>query len=196
MSKTSTEAILPSPNTVTGRIFVQHLNGVLTDKIGRSSTFLKKFWDRYPQGQAVVNGNVFEHLVSVLLYRQNIRPLYQQVNIAFVPNVIFDLAVYTEKHGPVVLSLKTSLRERYKQVDLEGTVLKNVHRRARTFLVTADREEARNVNRKIDSHEVQGIEKVIYAFGKDMDDLVFELRDLKMTEPGTADILQQIRKLT
>lgn len=196
MSETSTESILPSLNTVTGRIFAQHLDGVLTDKIGKSSTFLKKFWDRYPKGQAVVNGNVFEHLVSVLLYRQNIRPLYQQVSIAFVPNVIFDLAVYTEKHGPVVLSLKTSLRERYKQVDLEDTVLKNVHRRARTFLITAELEEARNVNRKIDSHEVQGIEKVIYAFGKDMDDLVFELRDLKMTEPGTADILQQIRKLT
>lgn len=195
MSVTSTGSILPSPNTVTGRVFVQHLDGVLTDKIGKSSTFLKKFWDRYPQGQAVVNGNVFEHLVSVLLYRQNIKPLYQQVSIAFVPNVIFDLAIYTEKHGPVILSLKTSLRERYKQVDLEGTVLKNVHRRARTFLITADQEEARNVNRKIKSYDVQGIEKVIYAFGKDMDDLVFELRDLKMKEPGTADILQQVRKL-
>ena len=195
MSETSAESILPSPNTVTGKVFVQHLDGVLTDKIGKSSTFLKKFWGRYPQGQPVVNGNVFEHLVSVLLYRQNIKPLYQQVSFAFVPNVISDLAVYTEKHGPVVLSLKTSLRERYKQVDLEGTVLKNVHRRARTFLITADKEEAINVNRKIDSHEVQGIEKVVYAFGKDMDDLIFELQDLKMMEPGTADILQQARKL-
>lgn len=195
MSETAAASILPSPNTVTGQVFIRHLDGVMTHKIGKSSSFLKKFWDRYPQGQAVVNGNVFEHLVSVLLYRQNIRPLYQQVSVAFVPNVIFDLAVYTEEYGPVVLSLKTSLRERYKQVDLEGTVLKNVHRRARTFLITADKDEARNVNRKIDSHEVQGIEKVIYAFGKDMDDLVFELRDLKMKEPGTADILQQVRKL-
>ncbi len=195
MSQAKTDNILPDPATVTGKIFETHLADIMTEKIGKTSQFLQEYWNRYPQGQAVVNGNVFEHLISVVLYRQNIKPLYQQVTIAFVPNVIFDLVVFTEKYGPVVLSLKTSLRERYKQVDLEGTVLRNVHRRARTFLITAGEEEANSVNRKIKSFEVQGIEKVIYAFGADMDDLVIDLRQMKMEEPGTRDILTERKKL-
>lgn len=195
MSQAKTDNILPDPTTVTGKIFETYLADIMTEKIGKTSQFLQEYWNRYPQGQAVVNGNVFEHLISVVLYRQNIKPLYQQVTIAFVPNVIFDLVVFTEKYGPVVLSLKTSLRERYKQVDLEGTVLRNVHRRARTFLITAGEEEANSVNRKIESFEVQGIEKVIYAFGADMDDLVIDLRQMKMEEPGTRDILTERKKL-
>lgn len=195
MSSSDIADILPSPHTATGKIFEKHFADIMTKKIGTSSSFLQGFWNRYPQGQPVVNGNVFEHLISVLLYRQNIRPLYQQVSIAFVPNVIFDLAIFTEEFGPVILSIKTSLRERYKQVDLEGTVLRNVHRRAKTFLITADKGEADAVNVKIDSHDVQGIEKVIYAFGRDMDDLVFKLLDLNMEEPGIANIMNPRKKL-
>ena len=86
--------------------------------------------------------------------------------------------------------MKTSLRERYKQVDLEGTVLPNVHRRARTYLITASQSEANAVNQKIESFDVQGIERVVYAFGKDMDDLVLLLKQMEITEPGTKDILK------
>jgi hypothetical protein len=142
-----------------------------------------------------VNGNVFEVLISVLLYRQGLKPLYQQATIAFVPNVIFDLVLYTKEYGPVVLSIKTSLRERYKQVDLEGTVLRNVHRRARTYLITANKNEAASVNRKITGFDVQGIEKVVYAFGKDMDELVVFLMQLQLVQPGTQDILTAGRTL-
>lgn len=167
----------------------------MTEAIGKPSSFLEKFWSRYPQGTPVVNGNVFEVLISVLLYRQGLKPLYQQATIAFVPNVIFDLVLYTKEYGPVVLSIKTSLREQYKQVDLEGTVLRNVHRRARTYLITANKNEAASVNRKITGFDVQGIEKVVYAFGKDMDELVVFLRQLELVQPGTQDILTAGRTL-
>ena len=187
--------VLPDAQSSTGKVFRTHLDGVMTEAIGKPSSFLEKFWSRYPQGTPVVNGNVFEVLISVLLYRQGLKPLYQQATIAFVPNVIFDLVLYTKEYGPVVLSIKTSLREQYKQVDLEGTVLRNVHRRARTYLITANKNEAASVNRKITGFDVQGIEKVVYAFGKDMDELVVFLRQLELVQPGTQDILTAGRTL-
>lgn len=190
MSQTTANSIIPASNTASGRVFSTHLNGVLTTNIAKPSVFLDKFWHLYPQGSPVVNGRVFEILVSVLLYRQGLKPLYEQASIAFVPNVIFDLVIYTKEFGPVVLSMKTSLRERYKQVDLEGTVLRNVHRRARTYLITASQSEANAVNQKIESFDVQGIERVVYAFRKDMDDLVLLLKQMEITEPGTKDILK------
>ena len=60
----------------------------------------------------------------------------------FVPLANFDLVVYTEERGPVVLSLKTSIRERYKQAEFEAQAMKDVHRRAKNFLVTMEKDEA------------------------------------------------------
>ncbi|MDE7137830.1 MAG: hypothetical protein K2O29_05155 [Ruminococcus sp.] len=44
-----------------------------------------------------------------------------------MPNVDFDIILYTQEQYPIALSLKTSVRERYKQADLEGVALKNMY---------------------------------------------------------------------
>ncbi len=177
------------PGTKTEKVFATSLSGASTATANKASSFLKKYWDLYPQGNPALNGNVFEALVAMLLQKKGLLPLYHQAHITFVPNVKFDLVIYTKEHGPVVLSVKTSLRERYKQVDLEGWVLKQVHRRAKTYLITADQKDTPNVNKKIKAGEVMGIEEVVYAFGPEMDDLIFRLSQLKLEKPGTADIM-------
>lgn len=63
--------------------------------------------------------------------------------VAFVPNVIYDLMFYTSERGPICISAKTSLRERYKQADLEAIALKYVHRKALSYLVTLQTNEAK-----------------------------------------------------
>ena len=59
--------VLPDAQSSTGKVFRTHLDGVMTEAIGKPSSFLEKFWSGYPQGTPVVNGNVFEVLISVLL---------------------------------------------------------------------------------------------------------------------------------
>ena len=58
------------------------------------------------------NGQFLELLVQFVLCKNNILPFYKQAKVALVPNVNFDILVYTKEIGPVVLSIKTSLRER------------------------------------------------------------------------------------
>ena len=77
----------------------------------------------------------------------------------FVPNINFDFLLYSREYGPVVLSAKTSLRERYKQADLEGMMLRQVHRNAKTYLITLNSDEAKSVNSKISNGQVLGIEE-------------------------------------
>lgn len=182
------------PSTETGKVFATTLRGANSTNINKGSDFLKKYWDRYEKQHqkrsAVLNGNVFETLVAILLQKKNLTPLFHQAHITFVPNVKFDLVVYSKEFGPIVLSIKTSLRERYKQVDLEGWILKQVHRQARTYLITADEKAATKVNTKIKKGEVMGIEEVVYAFGKEMDELVLTLGQLTLKKPGTADIMK------
>jgi hypothetical protein len=62
------------------------------------------------------------------------------------------------------LSTKTTLRERYKQADLEAFALKNVHRRAKSYLVNISEDENRNLQQKIVTGDMMGLDVSIFAF--------------------------------
>lgn len=193
--------LLPKKATKTRQIIEKHDPNILSRSVRSPRKFMQESWSAVEailkkKKSNSLNGKVFESHVAILAYKKGLNPLYIQADIAFVPNVKFDLVVYSEEFGPIVLSVKTSLRERYKQVDLEGWVLKQVHRQAKTYLITADEETAKTVNQKIAQGEVMGIEQVVFAFGKDMNDLIFELKQLKLGSPGTADIMTASKVLT
>lgn len=119
----------------------------------------KKSVDHTAQRARVKNGLVFEALLLEALLAEDISPIYYQATVEHVPNVVFDILLYDSKR-PAVLSCKTSLRERWKQADLEGTVLKQVYGGARSVLLTLS-DEGYNVQQKIDNHEVHGLDEVI-----------------------------------
>ena len=110
----------------------------------KPSEYVSLYWNAF-QKQAEdnnnLNGKIFEYILATLCVRESISPLYLNARVAFVPNVIYDLMFYTLAHGPICISAKTSLRERYKQADLEAFALKNVHRKALSYLVTLDESE-------------------------------------------------------
>lgn len=109
-----------------------------------------------------MNGRIFEYLVCETLAHEGIIPFYYQARINLVPNADFDVALYHPRK-PVVLTMKTSLRERYKQADLEGAALKQVYRRAKVYLITLSLGEADNVSKKIDAGDVLGLDACIVA---------------------------------
>lgn len=157
-------------------IFQNYYQDVLSIPINRPSKFIESLWQRYKKEDNSLNGKVFESLISCCLYRLRVTPLFAQVKLAFIPNVSFDFVLYTKELGPIVLSAKTSLRERYKQADLEGIMLRQVHRKSRSYLLTLNKEEALNVNNKIERGEVLGIDKVILASCNQFDDLIEDLK--------------------
>lgn len=89
-------------------------------------------------------------------------PFYYQARFSLVPNADFDVVLYHPVR-PVVLTMKVSLRERYKQADLEGVALRQVYRRARSYLITLSGEEAGGVTRKIQTGDVAGLDDCILA---------------------------------
>ena len=93
---------------------------------------------------------------------------------------------YTTERGPICISAKTSLRERYKQADLEAIALKYVHRKSFSYLVTLDNKEAKSVKAKIKSGDVIGLDNVVVATSNDFNELVVELKNYKFSEPPTV----------
>lgn len=72
--------------------------------------------------------------------------------------------------------MKVSMRERYKQSVLEGWALWQVYRKAETWLITLEESEAPNVQRKIESGEIVGVNGCILASTKAYDELLDTLK--------------------
>ena len=59
--------------------------------------------------------------------------------------------------------MKTSLRERYKQADLEGSALRQVYPKAKSYLITLSEKEVPQMKQKIKEGSIAGIEDCILA---------------------------------
>jgi len=184
-------------NLVTGKktleVFEKSFPKILTETYVSEAAFVRKFWKKYkktfPKASNALNGHVFEALLAIILYRSGIKPIYVQANLEFVPNVDFDFVGYSKECGPVVLSAKTSLRERYKQADLEGRFMKQVHQKARCYLITLEASEARTVNAKVDEGQTLGIDRAVVMNGPKFDDLIKELKAMTFIIPEKVQIL-------
>lgn len=188
---------LESLNLISGHklkaIFDQLYSDALTASHGKPSEFMADMWSRFTNCSPSLNGKVFEGLLACVLYKANVLPVYLQAKLAFVPNVDFDFVTYTEEFGPVVLSAKTSLRERYKQADLEGMMLRQVHRRSKSYLITLQKGEAATVRKKIREGQVLGLDDVILATSESFDELIHELSGYTYIKPPRVEVVSSTR---
>lgn len=152
--------------------------------------YIKKYWIALENAnKPTLHGNVFEYIIYTLLYREGIRPYYTQAKVAFVPNVNFDALLYC-KSAPVSLSLKTSLRERYKQADLEAIALKYVHRRSKCYLLTMDTKEANAQKGKILSGDIIGLDEIIDCNTDDINKLIASLKQTNFELSEKIEVVQ------
>jgi len=115
-----------------------------------------------PQSIASMRGRWLEWAVVVALKECRRLPAYWQAEFVAVPRNYNDVVLWSKEHGPVVLSCKTSLRERYKQADLEAVALRQHYPGARFFIVTidADKRHVANVRRKIADKELLALQGI------------------------------------
>ena len=142
------------------------------------SVLIKKLWDLYLknyENNPSTNGRIFEYLICETLAQEGITPFYYQTKFIHVPNCEFDIVFYNNKK-PVVLSVKVSLRERYKQADLEGMFLKQVYRQAKQYLITLSKSEVKSNKLKIKSGDIAGIDDFILANQSEYNQFIDKLK--------------------
>lgn len=191
--------VAPGGHNETAAIFERLFPDFLTMEYSAPSDYIRRNWERYLASgytSNARNGKILEYLLATLLAREHILPLYLGAEVAFVPNVVYDMLLYSKQRGPISLSAKTSLRERYKQADLEAIALKYVHRRALCFLVTLNALEAAHVQDKIQASEVIGIDQVVVATAPEFDQFVAGLQRESYIEAPTIDVIQTGLKVT
>ena len=182
------------------QIFMNHIEPDFLNNTMGASEYVRYCWGKYESlgltGNRSLNGTVFELIIATLFVKEKILPLHLQAQVAFVPNVTFDAVLYTNESGPIGLSLKTSLRERYKQADLEAVALKYVHRKAENYLLTMDRAEADTVSRKIADGAVLGLDKAILASSSEFDAFIADLKTKEFVSPGMVSIITASQVIT
>jgi len=159
----------------------------------KPSQYVDDIWTQVQKSRmsSTMNGVAFELILACVLIKEDLHPFYMSAEVQFVPNARFDLMFYTHEIGPIVLSAKTSLRERYKQADLESLALRAVYRRSKTFLVTLDENEARGVQSKIHSGDVTSLDRCVVATKPEFDDLIDELHTYKMIQAPVVPIVDK-----
>lgn len=159
----------------------------------KPSSYVIDYWNAYTQlGNAdnnALRGKIFEYILHTLFIREKMLPLYLQATIAFVPNIVYDGLFYSKEIGPVSISMKTSLRERYKQADLEAVALKYVHRKANCFLLTLDSKEAEAIKEKKKKGEILGLDDIIVATTDEFDTMIKQIKKYDLCEAGSVDII-------
>ena len=171
------------------------LNSVLESTPSKYIDFIWKKAELDTRLTRDVRGKFFELLIATCLIRNKILPFFWQAQLVFVPLANFDLVVYTEERGPIVLSLKTSIRERYKQAEFEAQAMKDVHRRAKNFLVTMEKDEALSLQSKIDTGVLAGIDEAIVANENSFDRLIEFLKSLTIVDSPIFSAIKNPKKI-
>lgn len=189
--------IVKGSDTKAAELFESLLGDFRLIKYDSPHEYVNLYWNKYlslNEKNANLNGKVFEYIITTLLYNENLLPVYIQAQVAFVPNVDFDALLYSREVGPIALSMKTSLRERYKQADLEAIALKYVHRKAKAFLLTMEENEAVNAKNKIVSGDIIGLDAIVVCSGKDIDEMITNLKNsYQYTIAGSVDIIKSFQ---
>lgn len=152
--------------------------------------FIKTYWDLYEnhyQGSNSMNGIIFENLVIIALGRAGIENIYVQTELTYVPSAIFDVFLY-HPEGSYALSIKTTLRERWKQADLEALAIKQVHKDVKCFVVTLSKKEV-STRRKNDNLYA-GLDGFIIANHQEFNNLVAELVEKRFEVAGKVPIIK------
>ncbi len=164
----------------------------------KPSEYVSIFWDAYKNlgiEDNGLNGTVFELILACTLVKWEINPFFMQAIVQHVPNATFDLLAYDSELGPITLSAKTSLRERYKQSDLEAMALKQVHRRAQSHLITLNASEAKTQREKIKTGDISSLDSIVVATENDFDELITTLQAMNFVDPISIPPIKSGRKV-
>lgn len=155
----------------------------------KPSQFIQKYWSAYKnlpgKKSNSLNGNVFQELIAVTLIRSNIFPFYPQAKITFIPSADYDFLIFCGENKPIVLSLKVSIRERWKQADLEALSLRNIYRQAESYLISMSEKEISTRKKDIATKTVMALDGFILATTIEYDDLLARLSQLSPQEAPT-----------
>jgi hypothetical protein len=163
----------------------------LNKEIKNPSSLIKKIWEK-PLVSRLPNstrGALLEYLIAYCLNYYEILPFYLQAKINLVFDATYDIALFNEKLSPIILSVKTSFRERYKQASFEAKILKDVYSSAKTYLLTLDGSEYQRLKKKNQQDDSAIFKDIIAVDKSEFDELIEKLKKINFRKSSKKEII-------
>ncbi len=116
------------------------------------------------QSQKAIRGKINEYLILLYFHQKGITNLYPQAYLFFIPDIKFDLVLFSQTKRIIAFNFKTCLRDRYKKTIIEAQQIKKLDARFEFYLLTNNATETQRLNNKIINGKVQGINQIINLF--------------------------------
>lgn len=123
------------------------------------SKFMESGFKRFSTGAARKNGDLFEGLFIAILGRSAISHIILGAEYRCLPYSTVDVAIYTSNNLPILISLKSSLRERWKLSDFEFNRIKSFNPDAVCAIATL--KDASTPHRLLESNKLLGSDYII-----------------------------------
>jgi hypothetical protein len=163
-----------------------------------ASEYIKHYWTKYKsnylEDEYKIQEAVLNELIAITLIRRGIMPFYMQAKIAFIPNAIYDFVIYCEDIGPLALSAQLGMYEQYKQVDIGAVVLKNVHRKSESYIISLNDIQVNAKKRGL--YDLMAINNFIYASSPEYDELLQKISEKHIIEAPTVQTVNSDNMIT
>jgi hypothetical protein len=159
-------------------IFLEVYSNILNSLPDSASNFFREnwaTWQNYADGKNFNNslpGAVFEKLFEIYCYLLSYQIAAQDEYFGEVPLVKPDFVLKNKNGEYLFLSLKTSLRERWKQADWEAIYFKEYYPDTPCILLTFDESEERRLQTKITDNLLKGLDDSCIASSKKLDQIL------------------------
>lgn len=160
-------------------IFDSVFKDILDEEYLTPELFLKKNWIKYTEHikKNKVNNNqpgkVFEVFFEIILKNEKIKVYSKDSNIKGVPLVKPDFLIRKRDGNFIFISLKTSLRERWKQADWEAIKFKEKYHSSDCYLITLHETEIKSLKNKISKGQLKGgLDAAFFGLSSDLNDLL------------------------
>ncbi len=174
------------PNIISGKtgdIYTNIIDTVTLDK--KPHKTFNSIWSTYENSTVMsnnLNGRIFEYAICEIFRQYKVGILYYQCKLWSMPHDQFDIVGWVKQAHPIIISCKTSLRERWKQAEMEGRLLKGIFPNTKSYLVTNNENEALAHDDRISRGSSLGIDDVYVARQPKFDDLVLNLCNMDLIE--------------
>lgn len=165
---------------------------LLPDKTTPASEFIATCWDKFDNEARDLRGNLFEITLAMLFLHKGLIPFTMQAQLKLIPNVNYDFLFFTQDdRHPIVISAKTSLRERYKQAELEALAIRNVFQKSESHLVSLDEKEVEKRKQDIKNGNIIYLNSIVHARSQEFDELITRLEEENFQAQTHIQILDE-----
>lgn len=160
------------------QVFLEIYSNILNSRPDTASEFFRKnwsIWESYAEGRTINNSNpgaVFEKLFEIYCYLLNYEIIAKDESFGEVPLVKPDFVLKNKDGEYLFLSLKTSLRERWKQADWEAIYFKEYYPTTLCILITFHEREERSLQSKIKENLLKGLDDSCLATSNKFDQIL------------------------